>query len=588
MPPAGADVADGGRQVVRNVVLLGRAAVHHAADDPLRLAVQSVRRLPRSLRAPVAGLVGLGSAGRGVRGALAHFVADRPVDAAATLSTAPAPRTVIGRRLAAELAVQVGRLEDTPGGSDAAPAVTRAREAWRRGDVTAALELSAAREGSTRQHARLLSERRTLEPGFRLDPPPAQRDWSLEGGPRVLHVLTNSLPHTTSGYSIRSHAVLVAQREARIVAEAVTRIGYPVTVGLPWARVTDVVDGVTYHRILPARLADTPSARLQDMARAITELAATFRPTVLHTTTNYANALVTEASARALRLPWVYEVRGQLEATWVASLPPGERAAAAASERHALLRAKETEMALAADHVVTLSETLRDDLLARGVPAERVTVVPNAAESAHLSQRLEPADARAAIGLPDGGLWVGAVSSLVDYEGLDTLLDAVASLRRDGVDVRTALVGDGVARPALRARAARLGLGDAVVMPGRVGRDEALLWLRALDVVALPRRDLAVCRVVSPLKPIEAMAAGRPVIASDLPALAEIVAPSGAGVLVPPGDPEALAEAIRSLAASPAARMTYGENGRAFASTRTWAANGRLYRSLYETLEARP
>lgn len=520
--------------IARNLVLLARAAAHHAVEDPLLLAVQSARRLPRRLSTPVTRVLGL-SAGRGAHTAL-----------------------------------------------------TQARAAWRRGDITQAIELADAAPRGRRYLERLLAERAVLEAGSRLSAGEVsgRRVGPPVGGPRALHLLTNSLPHTTSGYTVRSHAVLRAQREAGITVEAVTRLGYPVTVGLPFARGVDDVDGVCYRRLLPSRLAGSPRERLEQTVAGVLTIAAGFEPTVLHTTTNYANALVAEAAARALGLPWVYEVRGRLEDTWVASLPPGHRTAAAASERYALLRAKETEMALAASHVVTLGETLREDLVGRGVPADRITVVPNAVDAALLDLRLSPVEARARLGLPADGLWVGTVGSLVDYEGLDTLLDAVALVRRDGVDVRVALVGDGVSRPALEAQAARAGLREVAVFPGRVSRDAAAIWVRALDVVVVPRRDLAVCRGVTPLKPIEAMGAGRPVIASDMPALAEVVARPRAGLLVPPGDAHALAQAIGSLAESPVDRMGYGENGHAFAATRTWAANGRLYRSIYDSLEA--
>jgi len=90
-------------------------------------------------------------------------------------------------------------------------------------------------------------------------------------------------------------------------------------------------------------------------------------------------------------------------------------------------------------------------------------------DAALLDVRLDPAQARGRVNLPEEGFWVGTVSSLVDYEGLDALLDAVALLRAEGLDVRVALVGDGVSRSALETRAARLGLGQAAVLPGRVG-----------------------------------------------------------------------------------------------------------------------
>ncbi|MEK8227743.1 glycosyltransferase [Oerskovia sp. M15] len=138
---------------------------------------------------------------------------------------------------------------------------------------------------------------------------------------------------------------------------------------------------------------------------------------------------------------------------------PEAREVAERSERRALLRAKETELAASADAVVTLSATMRDELISRGVPAERVSVVPNAVRSSLLSGHPSPAAARASLGLPEASFVVGTVSSLVGYEGQDTILRAVALLRQRGVDVTALIVGDGVARPGLLRLADELSLG---------------------------------------------------------------------------------------------------------------------------------
>lgn len=598
VPDPGGPVASASRRasgVVRNLVLLVRVVARHAQDDPALLAVQAMRRLPPGARRPLVRVLRhLDGRGRPSRArAVTAFLADRSTEARQELQRLAAAKVPTGR-LTAEVAVQLG-LDAPP---DAAPAVV-ARSRWGRGDLTGALAVleGAADRAARLQQGRLTSALQVLTPGYRV-PPPRRGDGARcdpgrvvprgsDGGPRPLHLLTNSLPGTLSGYALRSHSILCAQRAAGMPAEAVTTLGYPVTVGLPLARDLDVVDGVPYHRLLPARLAGTPAARLEQTVEAMLPLVERLRPDVLHTTTHYPNALVARTLAEATGLPWIYEVRGQLEKTWQASRPVGEQPSAASSERFALWHAKETEMARAADHVVVLSEALRSDVEARGVPADRITVVPNAVDAALLADAASPADGRRALGLDPQGFWVGSVSSLVGYEGLDLLLEAVALLRRRGADVRCAIVGDGVARPELLRQAERLGLAGTAVFPGRVPRTAAADWHRALDVFVVPRRDLPVCRTVTPLKPIEAMAAGRPVVASDLPALAEIVMTRQTGLGFPADDPAALAERLQALLDDPALGARLAGNGRSFAATRTWDTMASRYRAVYEQLALR-
>lgn len=559
------------------VALAARSAVALAREDPAHLAVQAARRCPTAWRRRASALLRAGARPGTGRTVVAHWLAghdDEARDAVAALvESGHLPRVV------AEVAVL---LDVDLTGVDL-PTATRARALARRGDLGGAI---VAAGPDTRQGRRLASEIAVLAPGFELRTQPPDGETARPSGraPRVLHLLTNSLPHTTSGYAVRSQAVLRAQAEAGLEVRAVTRPGYPVTVGRLARGRTDVVDGVTYARLLPRRLAPTAVGRLAQHLEEVRAVARDWRPDVLQTTTNYTGAVVTRALARELDVPWVYEVRGVLEDTWVASFPAERRAAVRASERYRLLRARETELTRAADAVVVLGETVRDDLVERGVDPARITVAPNAVDAELLTRTTEPAAARRALGLPTEGFWVGTVSSLVGYEGVATLIEAVALARAGGLDVRACVVGDGVARPELLRLVAELGLGGAVLLPGRVPPSEATGWYEALDVVGVTRLDTEVTRTVVPLKPMAAMALGRPLIASDLPALAELVGRPGSGLLTAPEDPRAVAEAIERLANDAALRASLGRAGRAFAATRTWDAVGRTYRELVEAI----
>lgn len=422
-------------QILRNLVLLSTSATRQLVEDPMLLALKGARRLPEPWRGRSARALGIGAGEREVRRALSAFIADRPDCAGDALSRA-VPRSALGRRLAAEMAIHLGSAERRHLDAEGLSPAVRARDLWSRGHLSAALSTLEAAPGSGAQWARLRSQLAMMSQGFhlpRLSPSPG---WTTPdpGEPlRVLHLLTSSLPHTQSGYTVRSHALLQAQSSAGIDVRAVTRIGYPVIIGRPAAQATDVVDAVTYRRLLPARTQAAPIARLTQMSHLLAREVEAFRPHVLHTTTNYVNALVTQAVARSYGLPWVYEMRGVLECTWVASRPVSQQAEALSSERFALLRAKEAEMARRADAVVVLSRVQAEDLAVRGVEPSRITVVPNAVDQEALkATRYSPADARQRLGLPRDGLWVGSVSSLVGYEGFDVLVRAVALCRARG------------------------------------------------------------------------------------------------------------------------------------------------------------
>ncbi|MGK3958305.1 glycosyltransferase family 4 protein [Arthrobacter sp. R4] len=402
---------------------------------------------------------------------------------------------------------------------------------------------------------------------------------------RVLHLLTNSLPHTSSGYAQRSHSMLLAQQEAGWDVLAVTRLGYPVQVGKLLARSMDAVDGIRYRRLLPATLAPSMDARLQQQADELLRVALEFKPAVLHTTTHYVNGIVVRAVAEALGIPWVYEVRGQLADTWASARGPAARE----SERYHLFQKRETEVMRDADLVVTLGSAMKANIVSGGVPPEKVIVAPNAVGGVFLSDPLDAAVARLKLGLPTNGQYVGTVSSLVPYEGIDDLIGAFELLAPRHPDLRLLVVGDGESLPSLMGQAERTGLSDRIIFSGRVSREQAPLYHQALDVFVVPRKDLAVTRSVTPLKPVEALACGRPVVASRLAALEEIVTDGKNGLLAVPGDRHDLAAKLEWLLNSQDLRIRLGNAGRRdVLDSRTWRANATTLNTAYKQLMEAP
>jgi glycosyltransferase involved in cell wall biosynthesis len=577
-------------QLLRNARLAAGGVLSHLSDDPVILFLQMSRRLPAAAL-PLARLV-CRYAPRGsvaVPVLLASLTRGDSDDLKRRLQLA-SDRNVKGeqaRRLAdIALAANLPELADVHLSAARGAAGLESSLARRFSYDGAVSDAVGALKGpgaaGNRQRARLAGELALLE-GWA--PSLGRRPGYSPVARRVLHVLTNSLPHTSSGYAQRSHSILLAQQQAGWEVLAVTRLGYPVQVGKLFARPSDVVDGIRYQRLLPAKLASTSDARVQQQANELLRVALEFKPSVLHTTTHYVNALVVRAVAEALGIPWVYEVRGQLADTWASTRGPGARN----SERYRLFRDREAEVMAHADVVVTLGQAMKANIVAAGIPEGKIVLAPNAVGGDYLDAPMDTTGARRELGLVEGGQYIGTVSSLVPYEGIEDLIAAFALLAPNHPDLRLLIVGDGASKPALQELARECGFRDRISFPGRVPREQTARYHQALDVFVVPRKDLEVTRSVTPLKPVEALACARPVVASRLPALEEIVIDGTHGLLANAGDSHDIATKLETLLGSEELRVRLGQAGRrAVLNNRTWTANALSMTLAYEQLmEAR-
>ncbi|MFZ0754697.1 MAG: glycosyltransferase family 4 protein, partial [Trebonia sp.] len=464
-----------------------------------------------------------------------------------------------------------------------------ARLAYREGRLTAAIRALDGARGwrAARLRRWLQAETDMLEPD-RLHIPELPGAGNSRPG-TILHIVTDALPSTSAGYTIRTQEIAVAQRAAdgdpRLDPHVVTRIGFPVTAGAIDGRRLVTVDGIPYHRLLPWVMpgrADTIAADgLKHAARLVTDV----RPSVLHAASNYSNALIALALRDATQLPVLYEVRGFWEDTWLSRHSAGATSDLRHSDRYVRSRALETHCMQAADLVVTLGEAMRDEITERGIDPANILIVPNGVSREFLQPLPDPTALKSQLGINDGEYVVGLVSSLVAHEGIGTLLAAVKILGDRGVRIRALIVGDGPERGTLQRHAAQLGL-DAI-FTGRVPMAKVRDYHAVLDVFVVPRTPDRVCQLVTPLKPVEAMASGLPVVVSGVRALGEIVQDKVTGLLFPPLDAEALADALQLLLGNPELRRELGANAKQWvARDRTWEHNATRYRDAYARLGA--
>jgi len=594
-------------------VLAASVMLRHVTDDPVRAVTLAWRALP----APLRGLVGLaGPYGRAAalwgagdrRGALTALEAS-PAQLAAFSLAVDQPtvaRSALARlsehngarpRLAARLAYREGRLTDAVRELEGAGGWRAARL---RRSLLAELKMlepdrlhlperAAARQrglgAAVRQppQGSNLSHRAGDTRGRRPPVPGGAGGPSPRGQHRVLHLVTDALPSTSAGYTIRTQEIALAQRLAGMDPHVATRIGFPVTAGAIDGRTTVTVDGVPYHRLLPWVMPGRMDRLYQTHLRHAARLTERLRPAVLHAASNYANAVIALALRDATGLPVVYEVRGFWEDTWLSR--HAANADLRLSDRYVRTRALETHCMTDADLVVTLGEAMREEIVQRGVPAENVIIVPNGVSEDFLRPLPDGAALRASLGIRPDEHVVGLVSSLVAHEGIGTLLEAVKILGDRGVKTRALIVGDGPERTALQRRAAELDL-DAI-FTGRVPSARVRDYHAVLDVFVVPRTPDRVCQLVTPLKPVEAMASGLPVVVSAVNALSEIVSDKETGLTFPPLDAGALADQLQQVLDRQELRTRLGARAREWvARDRTWAHNAARYREIYRRLGA--
>jgi PEP-CTERM/exosortase A-associated glycosyltransferase len=248
----------------------------------------------------------------------------------------------------------------------------------------------------------------------------------------------------------------------------------------------------------------------------------------------------------------------------------------------------ETHAVRRADHTFTICEGLRTDLQARGLRPEQVTVIPNAVDVEHFAPGGEADAALAAeLGL-SGKTVLGFIGTFFGYEGLDLLVEALPLLLQQRPDVHLLLVGSGEQEQALKAQVQRLGLQDKVLFTGRVPHSRVQAYYNLIDVLVYPRHPMRLTELVTPLKPLEAMAQGRVLLASDVGGHRELIEHDRTGLLFKAGDAQALASAAVKLLEARATWPELRTAGRRFVETeRTWAASVARYRPVYDRLATR-
>jgi PEP-CTERM/exosortase A-associated glycosyltransferase len=406
---------------------------------------------------------------------------------------------------------------------------------------------------------------------------------------RVLHVLDHSMP-LLSGYSVRSHSLITAQRHIGLSPEVVTG---------PLHNVEDIgasdtfIDGIRYYRTaltpgLQKRLIESRAPVLREMSvvsllrKRILQILDGQPFDVIHAHSPALCGLAASQAARARNLPFVYEIR----AFWEDAAVDQEKTRVW-SPRYQVSRQLEGYVARRADAVVGIAKHILHDMQERGIDRDKLFHVPNGVNAGRFNALPRDAQLAAQLGLNEEPV-LGFIGSLYRYEGIAWMVRAAANLIRDGVSFQILVVGQGEDLKEVQAAIQELGMQDRFKSVGQVPHDQVQRYYSLMDVMVYPRRSIRLTELTTPLKPLEAMAQGKAVLASDVGGIRELVEPQVPCFLFKADDAEDFCTKARELISDGHLRRELGEKGRQMIlQEKDWNILAQRYRQVYSSAQKR-
>jgi len=404
---------------------------------------------------------------------------------------------------------------------------------------------------------------------------------------RILYVLHNSLPYNSGGYATRSHGLMCGVKKQGWDVQVVTRRGYPHDrKGMNEMPIDDlqIVDDIPYHRLIELEKGYGQvniNAYLQAYANHLAEMVRELKPAVIHAASNHINGLVANAVAQHFGIPSIYEVRGLWEITRISRQPEFE-----GSEYFEMMSRLEAQSASDANYVFTITHALADEMRSRTDALDEIGFLPNGVHSNRFTP-LEPnLKLKDSLNISQETVVLGYIGSLVSYEGLDLLIESLPLVKEQtNVPFKLLIVGDGAYMQKLQSLTTNLDLSDEVLFTGRVPHEEVEEYYSIVDIAPFPRLPQPVTEMVSPLKPFEAMAMEKAVLASNVKALAEIVSDNETGILFSKGDSQDLSVKLTELIENPNLRSNLGISARSWVcKERDWAKISTDLGSIYSNL----
>ncbi len=396
---------------------------------------------------------------------------------------------------------------------------------------------------------------------------------------KVAYVLHNSFPYSSGGYATRGHGLVTALKAVGANIQVVNRPGFPFDIKEELDEKTvpkvEIVDDIEYIKIQrPWRKGKTTSEYIREAAKALTAEFKLLKPSIVIGASNFLTAMPALIAARTLGIPFIYEVRGFWEITRLSREPSYEFHPA-----FTLQKTLESALVQKADHVFTLTQPMKEELIARGADSNKITLLPNSCDPSKFLPRAKDERLLSKLSIPKGVPVIGYIGTFVVYEGLEDLAAACGLLKEKGFEFRLLIVGNenasGLDRGPITQQiidsASKYNFSEWLILPGRVPYEEVEAYYSLIDIAPFPRKPWPVCEMVSPMKPLEALAMKKAVVVSSVKALVEMIQDNQTGLVFKKGDVIDLANTLEKLMKDPELRVRLGERGRVWVEAeRTW------------------
>ena len=397
---------------------------------------------------------------------------------------------------------------------------------------------------------------------------------------KILHILDHSIP-LHSGYTFRTRAILEQQRALGWQTFHVTSAKH-----IDAKQAIENIDGFQFYRTqqLKGLIAKLPILNqwliVKTLAERLDEIIPEIKPDILHAHSPALNGLAAIKAGKKHNIPVVYECRAFWEDAAVDHGTTKE-----GSLRYRITKALETYVFKKAQAVTCICEGLRQDIIQRGIEENKITVIPNAVNiekftfgkqaDENLKQQLDLKDKTV----------LGFIGSFYAYEGIPLILDALFGIIKHQPEIRLLLVGGGPQEQIIKEKVKSLSLEPYVIFTGRVPHDQVQDYYNLVDIFVYPRLAMRLTELVTPLKPLEAMAQGRLVIASDVGGHRELITDKDNGLLFSAGDALDLENTVLKLIANRSHWDEMRRRGRLFVEQqRNWPLSVAQYKKVYPKL----